>query len=163
MWVYKGVVKSFKGLWGKENFWLYLLWSWIWIIWSIGDCNGQWAMGNGYYIEGLKKNRNNEGIAHFLFFGEWCEWIAHFAQIKWAMQANRSFRSPKMSDHEQVDQVAKRKWAMWANQSPKMSEWEWIDHFWSETLIFGKKTSVSLENQMSVLPNSQPCVYTISI
>ena len=63
---------------------------------------------------------------HFLFIGERCEWIAHFAQIKQEMWANRSFRSPKMSNHELFPQVAQRKWAMWANRSfrsPKMSEW----------------------------------------
>ena len=41
----------------------------------------------------------NEQIAHFLFFGEQCEWITHFAQIKWTMSANCSGRPPKMSDH----------------------------------------------------------------
>ena len=39
-------------------------------------------------------------FAHFSFFGERCEWIAHFAQIIWAMWANRSGCSPKMSDHK---------------------------------------------------------------
>ena len=48
-------------------------------------------------------------FAHFLSFGEQCEWIAHFAQIKWAMWANRSGRSPKMSDHERFAQVAHQK------------------------------------------------------
>ena len=55
-----------------------------------------------------------------------CEWIAHFAKIKWAMWANRSFGSQKMSDHEQFVQVAQRNWAMWANCSfcsQNMSEW----------------------------------------
>ena len=82
-------------------------------------------------------------FTHFLFFVEQCEWIAHSAQIKWAMWANHSFRSPKMSDYERF---AQRKWAMWANRSfcwPKMSKWvnrsflseslifEWIAHFWA--------------------------------
>ena len=54
----------------------------------------------------------NERIAHFLFFGERCEWIAQVAHQKWAMWANRSGHSPKMSDHEQFAQVAQRKWAI---------------------------------------------------
>ena len=96
-------------------------------------------------------------FAHFLFFGERCEWIAHFAQIKWAMWANRSFRSPKMSDHERFAQFAQRKWAMCGNRSfrsPKMSN-EWIAHFFeriAHSLIFGQQTSDSLGNQMSEFP-----------
>ena len=73
-------------------------------------------------------------FAHFLFFCEQCEWISHFAQIKWAMWANRSFRSRKMSNHEQFAQVAQRKWAMWANlsfRSAKMSEWVNHSFFWA--------------------------------
>ena len=89
-------------------------------------------------------------FAHFLFFCEQCEWIAHFAQIKWAMWANRSFRSPKMSDHERFAQVAQRKWAMWANRSfcsPKMSKWvnRSLAHFLT-------KTSDLFGNQMSEFP-----------
>ena len=63
---------------------------------------------------------------HFFFFCERCEWIAHFAQIKWTMWSNRSFCSPKMSNHERFAQVAQRKWAVWANRSfrsLKMSKW----------------------------------------
>ena len=63
----------------------------------------------------------NEGFAHFLFFGEQCEQIAQVAHQKWAMWANRSGRSPKMSDHEQIAQVAHQKWAnrsfFWAKHS----------------------------------------------
>ena len=40
----------------------------------------------------------NERFAHSLIFGERCERIAQVAHQKWAMWANRSGRSPKMSD-----------------------------------------------------------------
>ena len=91
-----------------------------------------------------KKWVNRSFSLIFSFFGERCEWIAHFAQIKWAMWVNRSFCSPKMSDHEQFAQVAQRKWMMGANPSfcsPKLSKWvncsffEQIAHL----LIFGQK------------------------
>ena len=85
-------------------------------------------------------------FAHFLFFGERCEWIAHFAQIKWAMWANPSFRSPKMSDHERFTQVAQRKWAMWANNS-----------FCS---FFDKKRTIRSEIKWA---NSQPWVQYIHV
>ena len=109
------------------------------------------------YKKNSKKISKSLIFAHYLFFGERCEWIAHFSQIKWAMWANRSFRSPKMSDHERFAQIAQRKWAMWANRSfrsPKMSKWvnrsffEWI----ASSLIFWQKTSRSLGNQMSEFP-----------
>ena len=82
----------------------------------------------------LEKMSGSLIFAHFLFFGEQCEWIAHFAQIKWEMWANRSFHSPKMSDHEWFAQVAQRKWVMWANcsfRSPKMSKWMNHSFFWA--------------------------------
>ena len=53
----------------------------------------------------------NEQFTHSLFFNEWCEWIAQVAHQKWAMWANCSSRSPKMSDHERLAQVAHQKWA----------------------------------------------------
>ena len=60
-------------------------------------------------------------FAHFLFFGERCEWSADFAQIKWTMWANRSGRSTKMSDHEQFAQIAQRKWAIvWTKTSDSL-------------------------------------------
>ena len=93
-------------------------------------------------------------FAHFLFFGERCEWIAHFAQIKWAMWANRSGRSPKksnqgrlaqiMSDRERITQVVYQKWAN-----------EWIAKIFlqiAHLLIFGPNTIDSLGNQMSEFP-----------
>ena len=54
----------------------------------------------------------NERISHFLFFGEQCEWIAQVAHQKWAMRANRSGSSPKMSDHVRFAPDAQRKWAI---------------------------------------------------
>ena len=75
-------------------------------------------------------------FAHFLFFGEQYEWIAHFTQIKWALWVNRSFCSPKMSDHERfAHQVTQRKWAMWANRSFRSQKInEWVNHsfFWAK-------------------------------
>ena len=87
----------------------------------------------------LQKNELIAFFAHFLLFGEQCEWMAHFAQIKSAMWANCSFRSPKMSDHERFAQVAQRKWAMWANRSfcsPKMSKWVNRSCFWANRSCF---------------------------
>ena len=55
--------------------------------------------------------------------------IIHFL---WAMWANRSGRSPKMSDvsnREQIAQVAHQKWAN-----------EWIAHFWAINERFVRKT-----------------------
>ena len=43
-------------------------------------------------------------------FGEQCEWIAQVAHKKWAMWANHSGRSPKMSHNEWFAQVAHQKW-----------------------------------------------------
>ena len=103
-----------------------------------------------FYIQFKKKiiEKISESLifAHFLFFGEQCEWIAHFTQIKWAMWANRSGRSPKMSDHERFAQVAHQKWAN-----------EWITHFFeriAHSLIFGQKRAICLEIKWA---NSQPC------
>ena len=94
----------------------------------------------------------NERIAHFLFFGERCEWIAQVAHQKWAMWANRLGRSPKMSDHERFALVAQRKWVIvrellrsltknericeslifWANRS--------FAHFWAKNKRFARKS-----------------------
>ena len=91
----------------------------------------------------------NKWIAHFLFFGERCEWIAQVIPPKmsdvsqslrsltknerpWAI---RSGRSEEMSDREQIAQVAHQKWAN-----------EWIAHFFQQIthlLIFGQKMSDS--------------------
>ena len=79
-------------------------------------------------------------FAHFLFFGERCEWIAHFAQIKWAMWANSSGRSPKISDHEGFAQVAQRKWAI-MNESLRSLT---LNERMSELLIFLSKSLIRL-------------------
>ena len=67
----------------------------------------------------------NERIPHFLFFGERCEWIAQVAHQKWAMWANRSGCSPKMSE--------------WVNPS-----FFWVNrsfaHFWAKNEQFARKT-----------------------
>ena len=116
-----------------------------------------------FYIQFLKKFYwKNEQIAHFLFFGERCEWIAQVAHQKWAMWANRSGRSPKMSDPEQFTQVAQstvneRLWGNRSGCSPKMSKWVNHSFFWANfsfahLLIFRQKTSDSLGNPMSKFP-----------
>ena len=111
-----------------------------------------------FYLRFKKKNstKMSESLifAHFLFFGEQREWIAHFAQIKWAMWVNRSFRSPNMSHHERFAQVAQRKWAMWAN--------EWIAHFFEQiahSLIFGQNRAIRSEIKWA---NSQPWAVQIN-
>ena len=63
------------------------------------------------------------------------------------MWANRSGRSPKMSNHERFAQVAHQKWAN-----------EWIAVFLSQSLIrsfFAKKWAIRSENRWA---NSQPCL-----
>ena len=87
-------------------------------------------------------------FAHFLFFGERCEWIAHFAQIKWAMWVNRSFRSNQMSAVSELLILLtknERPWAIRSDCSEEMSDREQIAHFWT-------KMSNSLGNQMSEFP-----------
>ena len=68
----------------------------------------------------------NEQFNQSLFFNEWCEQIAQVTHQKWAMWANCTRRSPKMSVHERYAQVAHQKWATLSKslrRSPKMSEW----------------------------------------
>ena len=52
----------------------------------------------------------NERIAHFLFYGERCEWTAQVAQRKWA---NRSFLGKKRAIHAEN---------RWANSQPWKAE-----------------------------------------
>ena len=93
----------------------------------------------------------NERISHFLFFGEQCEWIAHFAPIKWAMWANHSFRSPKMSDHERFAKVAQMKWEIVSESLRSLTKNEWRSESLislSESLIHSfldKKQAIRLE------------------
>ena len=95
-------------------------------------------------------------FAYFLFFGEWCEWIAHFAQIKWVMRANLS---PKMSNHEQFAQVAQRKWAIMSESLRSLTKNEQMSVlliFLSKSLIgkfLDKKRVTCLEIKSA---NSQP-------
>ena len=60
---------------------------------------------------------------HFFFLKKWanrsfplfwwaCEWIAQVAHKKWAMWANRSGCSPKLSNHEWFAHITQRKWAI---------------------------------------------------
>ena len=92
----------------------------------------------------------NERFAHSLFFNEQCEQIAPVDHQKWAMWANRSSHSPKMSDHERLAQVT----------HPKMIDHEPITQvaqfFWANRLnrsFFCKKRAIRSENQCT---NSQP-------
>ena len=90
----------------------------------------------------------NEQIAHFLFFGERCEWIAQVAHQKWAMWANPSGRSPKMRNHEWLAQVAQRKWAIMSESLRSLTKNERM----SESLIFGQKNCDSLGKPMCEFP-----------
>ena len=77
----------------------------------------------------------NERFAHSLIFGELCEQIDQVAHHKWAMWANCSVRSPKMSDQERFAQVAHQKWAN-----------EWIACFFEQivhSLIFSLRKPMS--------------------
>ena len=92
----------------------------------------------------------NERIAHFLFFGERCEWIAHFAQIKWAMWANCSGRSPKMSDvSESLRSLTKNEqpWAIRSGRSEEMSHRERIAHVCSPKMSKWVNCSIFLANR----------------
>ena len=103
-----------------------------------------------FFYKNFEKMSQSLIFANFLFFGERCEWIAHFAQIKWAMWANRSFCSPKMSDHEQFTQVTQRKWENHWFRSPKKSElvnrsFFWANcsfaNFWTKKEQFARKSN----------------------
>ena len=84
-----------------------------------------------FYIGFLFKK--NEKFAYSLIFGERCERIAQVSHQKWAMWANRSGRSPKMSE--------------WANRS----------FFWENRSFahFLQNTSDSLRKPMSEFPALQ--------
>ena len=75
---------------------------------------------------------------------------------------NCSGRSEEMSDREQFAQVTQRKWAMWANRSfrsPKMSKWVNRSFFLSESLIcsfLDKKRAIRSKIKWA---NSQPCQF----
>ena len=100
----------------------------------------------------------NERIAHFLFFGERCEWIAQVAHQKWAMWANRSGCSPKMSDPERFAQVAQSKWAIVRESLRSLTKNEWMSEllvFLSKLLIcsfLGKKQAICLKNRWKKQP-----------
>ena len=97
---------------------------------------------------------------HFLFFGKGCEWIAHFAQIKWVMLVNGPFRLPKMSDHERFAQVTQRKWVILSKSLRSLTNNERMSEsliFLSESLIrsfLDKKQAICSEIKWA---NSQPC------
>ena len=100
----------------------------------------------------------NERFAHSLFFNERCEQITLVAHQKWAMWADFSGHSPKMSNHERFAQVTHQNRAIMREslrsltKNEKMSE---LLIFLSEnthSLIFGQKTSDLLGNQLSEFP-----------
>ena len=76
-------------------------------------------------------------------------WWAQVAHQKWAMWANRSGRSPKMSDSLTSLRGNERSWANRSSRSPKMCEWVnrsifWANpsfaHFWANNEQFARKT-----------------------
>ena len=70
-------------------------------------------------------NLKNERFAHSLFFGEQCERIAQVAHQNWAMWANRSGCSPKMSDVSKSLRLLtknERPWAIRSGRSEEMSD-----------------------------------------
>ena len=71
--------------------------------------------------------------------------IAHFL---WAMWANTSGRSPKMSNHEGFAHIPQRKWAIMSESLRSLTKNEQM----SESFIFGQKTSYSLGKPMSEFP-----------
>ena len=95
----------------------------------------------------------NEGIAHSLFFGERCEWITQVTHQKWVIWANRSGRSPKMSDHERYPHIAQMKWAIVSESLRLLTKNEQMSEslvFLRESLIcsfLGKKRAIRLENR----------------
>ena len=85
-----------------------------------------------------------------LISSEQCERIAHFAQIKWEMWANRSGSSPKMSNLLTSLNGNERSWANRSGHSLKMSEWVnrlffWANrsfaHFWAKYERFAWKSN----------------------
>ena len=85
-------------------------------------------------------------FAHFLFFGERCEWIAHFAHQKWATMSDSLRSLREMSD------VSESLISLTKNEG--MSE---SLIFLSESLICSflyKKQAICSEIKLA---NSQPC------
>ena len=78
------------------------------------------------------------------------------------MWANRSGRSPKMSDHERFAQVAQRKWAIVSESLRSLTKNERMSElliFFSKSLIcsfLDKKRALRAEIKWA---NSQPCLH----
>ena len=88
---------------------------------------------------------------------ERCEQIAHVTHQKWAMWANPSSRSPKMSDHERF---AHQKWATMSGLLRSLTKNERIARFCeriAHLLIFSQKTSDSVRKPMSEFPALPYC------
>ena len=116
----------------------------------------------------------NEQFAYSLFFGERCERIAQVAHQKWAIWANGSGRSLKISDHKRFAQVAHQKRATMSQLLRLLTKNERMSEslvFLSESLIrsffpkkrairsfFHKKRAICSENQWA---NSQPWTETV--
>ena len=89
----------------------------------------------------------NERFAHSFFFNERCERISQVAHQKWAMWANLSGCSPKMSNvSESLRLLTKNEWS-WAirsGSSPKMSDHERFLKVSNEriALFFEKKSLI---------------------
>ena len=86
------------------------------------------------------------------FFYEWCERIAQVAHQIWAMWANCSGCSPKMSGHERFAQFAHQKGATMSKSLRLLTKSEGM----SESLIcwfFRRKRAIRSENRWA---NSKP-------
>ena len=100
-------------------------------------------------------------ICSFPLFYERCEWIAQVAHQKWAMWANRSCCSPKMSNHEQFSQVTHQKWATMSKSLRSLTKNNQMSEsldFFDKSLFcsfFRKKQVIRSENRWA---NSQPCM-----
>ena len=91
--------------------------------------------------------KKNERFAQSLFFKERCEWIAQVAHQKWAMGANRSGLSPKMSE--------------WANYSffEQITHLPIFVHFLAKNKQFTQKTDERIPNpaDMFVIYDKRLC------
>ena len=93
-----------------------------------------------------------EQFAHSLIFGEWCERIAQVAYQKWAMWANHSGRSPKMSEWSNHS-------FFWANRS--------FAHFFAKNKRFARKIDVQIPSPVlkikhkKCIKKNTKCIHTM--
>ena len=115
-------------------------------------------------------------FAHFLFFGEWCEWFTHCRSFPLS-DVSKSLRALAKNERcERIAQVAhqkwwvtmsdsptllrrnERSWAIRSGRSPKMSEWVnhsffWANrsfaHFWAKNERFAQKSDERIPSPAS--------------